>query len=596
MQSPQELVTAVDGWVKELGNLSAYIARRFVRAEPHQHALAYLKGLLGPLERKNGWQIAEWAGDQTPDGIQRLLSKAKWDADLVRDDLQHYVTEHLADPEAILIIDETSFPKQGDKSAGVQEQYCGTTGRIENCQVGVFAAYASIYGSTFLDRELYLPRSWAQDQYRRREADIPDSIEYTPKTKLARRMIERVKASGIPFAWVVADALYGDDADLRTWLEDQQLPYVLAVHSDEPVVLPTENSMQMRAAKDCLQLVDTLQGFERVSMGEGSKGARLFKWACLPILHRGINDQQHWILIRRSLIDPTSVTFYLVYGPTETTLEQMVYIVGVRWKIEEIFEAAKEEVGFDHYEVRLWISWYRHITLAMLAHAYLTVVRAQMLQSEPVDQLEMALELLPVTIAEVRHLLWQIAWPHRPPLWFILAWSQWRRRHQAAANRSHTKRRDQKLMTDGSRHSAKRSDSQKRKRRKGQPKGQWGPRLLTQVQYTSDGHYLLIDQAGAQSSVSPDASGWDTLLEKAPSFHFSGKNGHFTARKEKVHQKGGYWYAYRKHHNKQSKQYIGTTTKLSPSALEQAAAALETKIAQVSARGEELPRLKLPDN
>jgi len=358
MQSPQELATAVEGWVKELGNLSTYIARRFARAEPRQHALAYLKGLLGPLQRKNGWQIAEWVGDQTPDGIQRLLSKAKWDADLVRDDLQHYIMDHLADPEAILIVDETSFPKQGEKSAGVQEQYCGTTGRIENCQVGVFAAYATAEGSAFLDRELYLPQSWAQDQHRRREAGIPDSIEYTPKTKLARRMIERVKASEVPFAWVVADALYGDDADLRMWLEDQQLPYVLAVHSDEPVVLPTENGMQMRAAKDCLQLVDAMQGFERVSMGEGTKGARLFDWACLRILHHGVNDQQHWILIRRSLIDPTSVTFYLVYGPTETTLEQMVYVVGARWKIEEIFEAAKEEVGFDHYEVRLWISWY----------------------------------------------------------------------------------------------------------------------------------------------------------------------------------------------------------------------------------------------
>jgi len=215
----------------------------------------------------------------------------------------------------------------------------------------------------------------------------------------------------------------------------------------------------------------------------------------------------------------------------------------------------------------------------MLAHAYLTVIQAQMLRSEPADLLEMALELLPVTIAEVRHLLWQTAWPHGPPLWFILAWSQWRRRHQAAAKRSHIKRRDQKPMTDGSRYAVRRSDSRKRKRRKGQRKGQWGPRLLTQVQYTPDGHYLLIDQTGAQSSFSSDASGWDALLEKAPSFHFSGKNGHFTARQEKVHQKRGYWYAYRKHHHKQSKQYIGTTDKLSPSHLEQVAAALEAKIA-----------------
>jgi SRSO17 transposase len=590
MESTKELATAVDRWVKELGDLHARIARHFARAEPRQHVLAYLKGLLGPLERKNGWWIAEWAGDQTPDGIQRLLSKAKWDADLVRDDLQGYVMEHFADPEAILIVDETSFPKQGEKSAGVQEQYCGTTGRIENCQVGVFVAYASVYGSTFLDRELYLPQSWAQNQHRRREAGIPDSIEYTPKTKLARRMIERVKASGIPFAWVAADALYGDDTDLRTWLEDQHLPYVLAVHSDEPVALPTLQGMRMLAVKDCVQLVDAMQGFERVSMGEGTKGARVFDWAYLRVLHRGIDDQQHWLLIRRSVVDSTHVTFYLVYGPIGTTLQQMVHVVGTRWKIEEIFEAAKEEVGFDHYEVRLWTSWYRHITLAMLAHAYLTVIRTQVVQSNPTNLGEMALELLPLTIAEVRHLLWQVAWPHGPPLWFILAWSRWRRRHQAFAKRSHTKRRDNKPITSVSRHPIERLASQRRKSRKGQQKGQWGPRLLTQIQYTADGQYLLIDQTGAQSSFSPDCSEWNTLLEKAPSFHFSGKNGHFTARKEKVHQKRGYWYAYRKHHNKQSKRYIGTTAKLSPARLEQVAAALQTKTAERSS--EEPPTLR----
>ena len=587
MQSTEELVIAVDGWVKELAALHARIARHFARAEPRQHVLTYLKGLLGPLERKNGWHIAEWAGDQTPDGVQRLLSKAKWDAGLVRDDLQRYIMEHLADSQAVLIVDETGFPKQGDKSAGVQAQYCGTTGHVENCQVGVFVAYATTCGATFLDRELYLPQSWTQDQQRRREAGIPDSIEYAPKTKLARQMIERVKASGIPFAWVVADALYGDDADLRTWLEDQQQPYVLAVHSDEPVVLPTEQGMRMIAVKDCVQLVDAMQGFERVSMGEGTKGARVFDWACLRVLHHGIDDQQHWLLIRRSVVDPTHVTFYLVYGPIGTTLQEMVRVVGTRWKTEEIFEAAKEEIGFDQYEVRLWTSWYRHITLAMLAHAYLTVMRAQTEHSDPTDLLEVALELLPLTLAEVRHLLWQTAWPHAPPLRFILAWSRWRRRHQARAKRSHTKRRDSKPIPSASCHPVERPDSQRRKNRKGQRKGQWGPRLLTQVQYTADGRYLLIDQTGAQSSLFPDSSEWRALLENVPSFHFSGKNGRFTARKEKVHQKRDYWYAYRKHHNKQSKHYIGTTAKLSAVHLEQVAAALEAKVAQISARGGE---------
>jgi len=359
MQSTEELATAVDGWVKELAALHARIAGYFERAEPRQHALAYLKGLLGPVERKNGWQMAEWVGDLTPDGIQRLLSTAKWDAGLVRDDLQCYVKEHLADPRAVLIVDETGFPKQGHKSVGVQRQYCGRTGRVENCQVGVFAAYASAKGAAFLDRELYLPHSWVQDHKRRRETGVPDAIGTASKSELARQMIKRVRSSGIPFAWVAADALYGDDITLRTWLEDQRLPYVLAVHSDEPVVLLTEQGMRSIAVRDCIPLLRE-QDWQAVSMGEGTKGPRVSDWACLPIFHGKIQDNQHWLLIRRSVTDRTELTFYLVYGPWGTTLQEMVWVAGARWKIEEILETAKKEVGLDHYQVRLWTSWYRH--------------------------------------------------------------------------------------------------------------------------------------------------------------------------------------------------------------------------------------------
>ncbi len=578
MQNTEELAAKVDSWVKGLMVLHARIGRHFVRAEPRLHALTYLKGLLAPLERKNGWHIAEWGGDLTPDGIQRLLSKAKWDADQVRDDLQHYVMEHLADPHAVLIVDETGFPKQGDKSAGVQVQYCGPTGEVENCQVGVFVAYASAQGATFLDRELYLSQSWAQDQERRNVAGIPDTIRYTPKTKLARRMIERVKASGIPFAWVAADALYGDDADLRMWLEDQHLPYVLGVHPDESVALSTSQGMRLLAAKDCIQLVDSDQGWQRLSMAEGTKGARLFDWGCLAVLHRGTDDQQHWLLIRRSIIDPTDCVFYLVYGPIGTTLQEMVWVVGTRWKIEEVFEAAKEEVGFDHYEVRLWTSWYRHITLAMLAHAYLAVMRSQTEQSDQIDLLETTLELLPLTVAEVRHLLWQVAWPHAPPLWFILAWSLWRRRRQLAARRSHTKRRRKRLMTE----TQETSRRKLRKRKIGLLKGKGGPRLLIQVQYIADDQYLLLGKTEAQSSLSADSPKWQASLESLSSFHFSGKSGRFTARKEKVQEKYYYWWAYRKYHNKQYKRYIGTSAMLSPQHLEQVAAALQTRIAETS--------------
>jgi SRSO17 transposase len=583
MQNIEELVIAVEDWVKGLKAIHARIARHFVRAEPRQHALTYLKGLLGPLERKNGWHIAEWGGDQTPDGIQRLLSKAKWDVNLVRDDLQCYVAEHLTDPRAVLIVDETGFPKQGDKSAGVQVQYCGLTGEVENCQVGVFVAYAAARGATFLDRELYLPQSWTQDRQRCREAGIPDSVQYAPKTELARQMIERLSASGIPFAWVAADALYGDSADLRTWLEDQGLPYVLGVHSDESVGISTSQGIRLLAVKDCTQLIDARQGWQRVSMGEGTKGARVFDWACLPVVHRGIDDQQHWMLIRRSVVDPTNLAFYLVYGPTGTTLQEMVWVVGKRWKIEEILEAGKGEVGFDHYEVRLWISWYRHVTLAMLAHAYLTVMRSQMLLSDSTDLLETGLDILPLTVAEVRHLLWQVAWPHAPPLWFILTWSLWRRRHQARASRSHVKHRHS-LMANMPTRSIKQQEARSRERSKSRRKGKGGSRLLIQVQYTADEQYLLIGKTGAQPFLSSDVDSWQTSLESVSSFHFSGKNGRFTACKEKFQGKYYYWCAHRRYHNKLYKQYIGTMTKLSPQHLEQVAAALQTRIAQNSSQ------------
>jgi SRSO17 transposase len=549
------------------------------------------------VERKNGWQIAEWVGDLTPDGIQRLLSTAKWDADLVRDDLQCYVKEYLADPRAVLIVDETGFPKQGRKSVGVQRQYCGRTGRVENCQVGVFAGYASAKGATFMDRELYLPQSWVQDDKRRREAGVPDTIGTASKSELARQMIKRVLATGIPFAWVAADALYGDDITLRTWLEDQRLPYVLAVHSDEPVVLLTEQGMRSIAVRDCIPLLAE-QDWQAVSMGEGTKGPRVSDWACLPIFHGEIQDSQHWLLIRRSATDRTELTFYLVYGPQGTTLQEMVWVAGARWKIEEILETAKGEVGLDHYQVRLWTSWYRHITLTMFAHAYLTVMRAQSGEASFTHPGEAAEELLPLTVPEVRHVLWQIVWPHAPPLWFVLAWSSWRRRHQARAKRVHTKHRWDILQgrTSAPVEGECLPGQQKSKSHSEKRKGTFGPRLLTMIQYSTDDEYLLINQTGAQSSHVADGSEWQATLEKVPSFHFSGKHGHFTARKEQVHGKGFYWYAYRRYHNKQSKQYIATTAKLSPDTLEQAAVALEAKIVQISARGGELPRLKRPDN
>jgi SRSO17 transposase len=233
-------------WAQALSQLHARIAPRFARPEPRRRALAYLQGLLSAVERKNGWQLAEQAREATPYGMQRLLSSAVWDADLVREDLRSYVLEQLGDQESIVVIDETSFPKRGDKSAGVQVQYCGTTGQVENCQVGVDLSYVTARGHTLIDRELYLPLDWCEDRDRCQAAGIPESVRFQTKPELAIQMLKRIDEAGCPIAWVVADTVYGGNLDLRTWLQAHAYPYVLAVACDEPVGIVTPDGRRRR--------------------------------------------------------------------------------------------------------------------------------------------------------------------------------------------------------------------------------------------------------------------------------------------------------------------------------------------------------------
>jgi SRSO17 transposase len=362
----------VAAWGRGLGALHARIGARFRRAEPRRRALAYLRGLTSSVERKNGWQLAEQAGEGTPDGMQRLLATADWDAEAVRDDLRAYVVEHLGDPEAVLIIDETGFLKKGTKSVGVQRQYSGTAGRIENCQIGVFLAYASAQGRTFLDRELYLPKEWAADEARRDEAAVPATVEFRTKPQLARAMLERALDAGVPAQWVTGDEVYGGDRRLRVWLEERRMPHVLAVKSTEP--LWTRTTWRQVAAKTLAAGVPADE-WQRLSAGEGAKGPRLYDWARVPIRARPEPGWDYWLLVRRSLADPTDLAYYVCFCPAETSLEQLAQVAGTRWAIEESFESAKGAVGLDQYEVRRWPSWYRHITLALLAHAFLTVTR-----------------------------------------------------------------------------------------------------------------------------------------------------------------------------------------------------------------------------
>ncbi len=372
----------IRGWAIGLSALHQRIARHFVRAEPRQLAYDYLRALISPIERKNGWQIAEHLGATTPDGVQRLLATAHWDADQVRDDLRSYVVDHLGDPDAVLVIDETGFLKKGTKSVGVKRQYSGTAGRIENCQIGVFLAYASPRGRTFLDRELYLPKEWAADAERREEAGVPKEIAFATKPQLARRMLERAFQAGVPAAWVTADSVYGGDFTLRKELTQRNQRYVVAVSSTQFLWVWENGVPRQRPIRDVVAGVAP-EAWVQLSAGNGAKGPRVYDWTWGFIRESAFQEGWlEWWVARRSLSDPTEMAYYLACAPADTTLQTLVQVAGTRWAVEESLETAKGEVGLDQYEVRKWTGWYRHITLALLAHAFLTVTRAQAVGSD----------------------------------------------------------------------------------------------------------------------------------------------------------------------------------------------------------------------
>jgi SRSO17 transposase len=368
-------IEEVQAWAAGLDALHARIAGRFVRAEPRRRALAYLRGLLGNVTRKNGWQLAEHAGERTPDGMQRLLATADWDPELVRDDLRAYVVEQLGDPSAVLVVDETGFLKKGTTSVGVQRQYCGTAGKVDNCQLGVFLAYASPKGRAMIDRELYLPESWTDDPERCRAARVPEQVGFRTKPQLARVMLERALDAGVPAAWVTADEVYGGSPTLRQWLEGRGVWHVLAVKCTELLEVASPNGVVRESAEQLGAAVPAEQWIA-CSAGHGAKGRRLYDWTRVELAAPATAGMAGWLLVRRSHSDG-ELAFYACYGPAATPLVGLVRVAGTRWAVEEGFEQAKGEVGLDHYQVRKWPGWYRHITLALLAHAFLAGTRAQ---------------------------------------------------------------------------------------------------------------------------------------------------------------------------------------------------------------------------
>ncbi len=397
--------------------------------------------------------------------MQYLLDRASWGGDDLRDCLRSYVGDTLGDTEGILVIDETGFLKKGTKSAGVQRQYSGTAGRIENCQIGVFLTYASSKGHTLLDRELYLPRSWTQDRERCREAHVPEEVVFATKPELAARMLWRTLDTGIPVAWVTGDTVYGSAQPLRAGLETRKQAYALAAACKEQVevqgILQRADQVAHGLAADA---------WLRLSAGTGSKGPRLFDWACVELAQPEAIGWRRWLVVRRSLqagAKPAELTYVLVFAQLGTTLLEMVHAIGSRWTVEQCFEEAKGEVGLDEYEVRSWQGWYRHVTFCMLAHTFLAAlcIQSQDVKPRPAEAQEkngccspeyrasqnsdgphMPAEdnlpvMVPLSVAEVRRLFCFFLAHQSLSLAFHLGWSFFRRTHQALARLCHFKRR-----------------------------------------------------------------------------------------------------------------------------------------------------------
>jgi SRSO17 transposase len=375
----EEALEAV-GAVRALDEVHGRIAGSFHRREMRERVRRYLEGLLDRVERKNSWQLAEAVGETGPQGVQRLFTDADWDAEAVRDELRSYVVEQLGDADSgVVVVDETGFVKKGTKSAGVARQYSGTAGRRENQQIGVFLLYASARGAAFIDCALYLPDEWMGDAPRRAEAHIPAGVGFATKGELARELLARAFAAGVPARWVVGDTVYSAD-ELRRWLEGQGRSYVLAV--------PSTHGLWTRGQQRTVErLVAELPAaaWTRLSAGEGSQGPRWDDWACLALPYTGAAGKAHWLLARRSVSDPTKLAYYRVYGPMDTPVIEMVRVAGRRWTIEEGFAQAKGEVGLDQYEVRRYDAWYRYVPLALLAHAALEVTRLSARQTPAQD-------------------------------------------------------------------------------------------------------------------------------------------------------------------------------------------------------------------
>jgi SRSO17 transposase len=421
-----------DRWQTEFSAVIDRIAPRFRRYEPLRHAAALMSGMVSGLDRKNCWTIAEHRGATTPDGLQHLLARASWDADALRDDLREYVIGAFGDTGAVLVVDETGDVKKGLHSVGVQRQYSGTAGRIENSQVAVYLTYAAPRGHALIDRALYLPKSWTDDSQRCHDAGIPDDrTGFATKPTLAAQLITRAVEAKVPAAWVAGDEVYGADPRLRADIRSHRLGYVMAIAANRRV--PT-HAGPIRV--DALPALIPAHAWQKHSAGNGAHGPRRYSWAWFRLLAEDDTDTGvHHLLIRRN--DTTGERAYLrCYSPHPVPLRALVAVAGQRWRIEESFQAAKGLVGLDQHQVRRWRSWHRWTTLAMLAHAFLAVATATERDAQPTPT-----GLITLTVNEFRRLFDALLLTTDHAITTLLAWSRWRRRHQYRARHSHYRRR-----------------------------------------------------------------------------------------------------------------------------------------------------------
>jgi SRSO17 transposase len=388
-------------WESQFREFHALFRPLFHRSEPRTQALKYMEGLLNPTGRRNAWHIAEASREKIPDPTQRLLYRTEWDEEEAICILQRFNTVRIGETDGVFTIDESSIIKKGKDSCGVQKQYCGRYGKIENCQVGVYAGYASARGYALMDRRLFLPEEWCADASRRKKTKVPQEISFQTKPEIAVELLKRMRRNGVPAKWVVADSLYGDSPDFREGVEKLKLYYVVGVKKTTPVWQKRPGIVRTRrrkkggrrpcrqwklaahtpAAVECGALVKKqhAQKWKTICVGEGAKGPKEYEWLRIPVVEkrRKMPGQNLWLIARRSPENRDDIRYFISNAPRKTTLQELAVLVSTRWTIEQCFEEAKGETGLAEYEARLWPCWHRHMTLSMMAHSFLLGIRQQ---------------------------------------------------------------------------------------------------------------------------------------------------------------------------------------------------------------------------